>query len=145
MMKWLLILLTVAASSTGDVLCAKGMSQGGELTNFRPAAVLRAIVARRLVILGWACYATSFFSLLGLLSVAQLSVAVPATALGFVLDTFAARFFLREHVPWPRWIGVLCVAAGVVLTVRSGRVSPLPVATSTTQQAAQVTHRAESQ
>lgn len=143
MTKWLLILLTVAASSSGDVLCAKGMSAGGELTNFRPGAVFRAILARRLVILGWLCYAASFFSLLALLSVAQLSVAVPATALGFVLDTIAARLFLHEHVPWRRWAGVVCVAAGVVLTVRSGRVNPLPVnSTAAATPAASIVHRA---
>ena len=132
MMKWALILFTVVASSSGDVLCAKGMSKGGELTNFRPAGLIRAIIRQRLVILGWLCYASSFFALLGLLSVAQLSVAVPATALGFVLDTIAARFLLRERVPWLRWIGVMCVAAGVVLTVRSGPTHPLPAGSTST-------------
>ena len=73
-----------------------------------------------------------FFALLGLLSVAQLSVAVPATALGFVLDTIAARILLRERVPWQRWIGVMCVAAGVVLTVRSGPTRPLPAGSTST-------------
>ncbi len=132
MTKWLLILFTVVASSSGDVLCAKGMSRGGELTNFRPTGVIRAIIRQRLVILGWLCYASSFFALLGLLSVAQLSVAVPATALGFVLDTIAARILLRERVPWQRWIGVMCVAAGVVLTVRSGPTRPLPAGSTST-------------
>ena len=129
MMQWGLILLTVCCSSSGDILCARGMSKGGELNDFGPSGMVRAIryiVTRRLVILGGICYATAFFSLLTLLSVAPLSIAVPATALGFVVDTIGARLVLRERVPWKRWAGVLCVTAGVILTVRSGAAPTLP-------------------
>lgn len=119
-MKWMFIVLTVCASSCGDVLCAAGMSQGGAvdvLEAGRLTRVLRFIVTRRKVILGGCCYAVAFFSLLGLLSTSALSVAIPATALSFVLDTIAARFLLHEHVPWKRWVGVLCVCSGVALVV----------------------------
>lgn len=127
MLKWGLILMTVLVSSCGDLLCASGMSQGGEAGEFGRTGLLRSvryIVTRRYVLLGGLCYAVAFFSLLGLLSVAQLSVAVPATALSFVVDTVGARFFLRERVPWKRWVGVLLVTTGVVLAVRSGPASP---------------------
>ncbi|HEX4155434.1 MAG TPA: EamA family transporter [Acidobacteriaceae bacterium] len=127
MFTWLLILLTVVAGSCGDLFCAKGMASGGELTGFRPSHIgrlLRSIITRRMVILGAACDALSFFSLLGLLSRAQLSIAVPATAFSFVVDTLGAHFFLREHIPWKRWLGVLCVAAGVLLTVESSNGNP---------------------
>lgn len=119
---WLLIILVVVAGSAGDVLCAKGMASGEEISNFTPSGLgrlIRSIVKRRLVILGWICDALGFFSLLALLSVAQLSIAVPATALGFVVDALGARFFLHEHIHWKRWLGVLLVTAGVVLTVQS--------------------------
>jgi drug/metabolite transporter (DMT)-like permease len=122
-MKWVLIMFTVFAGSCGDILCAKGMSQAGEL-NYRGASAvsrsLRFIVTRRLVILGILCDAVGFFSLLGLLTVAQLSIAVPATALGFILDTVGASLFLHERVHWKRWLGVIFVAAGVLLTVGTG-------------------------
>jgi len=123
MIQWLLILLTVFSGSGGDILCARGMSQGGELSDFDPSGIarlVRYVITRRMVILGGVCYAISFFSLLGLLSVAQLSVAVPATALSFVIDTIGARVILHENVRWKRWAGVLCVTAGVILTVKSG-------------------------
>ena len=127
MTKWLLILITVVAGSCGDILCAKGMSQGGEhLDEIRPSGLLhtiRYIFTHRLVLLGALCDAIAFFSLLGLLSVAQLSYAVPATALGFVVDAIGARFLLGEHVHWKRWLGVTFVAAGVLLTVQSGQKS----------------------
>lgn len=129
MLKWVLIGLTVVTGSCGDVLCARGMAEGGELSNFGPAGIGRAvryIITRRMVILGGLAYAVSFFTLLGLLRVTQLSIAVPVTALGFVLDTIGARFFLHEQIHWKRWVGVLCVAAGVVLTINSGPVNPIP-------------------
>ena len=119
-MKWMFIVLTVCASSCGDVLCAAGMSEGADVGDLEPgrvARVLRYIVTRRKVILGGLAYAVAFFALLGLLSTSALSVAIPATALSFVLDTIAARFLLHEHVPWKRWAGVLCVCSGVALVV----------------------------
>ncbi len=121
MLKWVLIVCTVFASSTGDILCAKGMSEGRELNHYRATHILRAveyIVTRRLVILGYVAYAAAFFSLMALLSVAKLSVAVPATALSFVIDTLGARFILHEHIPWKRWAGVICVSIGVIMAVR---------------------------
>lgn len=125
-MEWPLILIVVFASSAGDVLCAKGMSEGGELEVrlSKLGSILCYIITRRMVILGGLCYAVAFFSLLALLSIAPLSIAVPATALSFVLDTIGARFLLHEHVPWKRWVGVMCVTVGVILTVRSGGGAP---------------------
>lgn len=120
-MKFFLIAFTVFVSSCGDILCAKGMSEGREVEvegAHGIARTLRYIVTRKLVILGWLCYAGAFFSLVALLSVAKMTVAIPATAFSFVLDTIGARFILREHIPWRRWLGVLCVTAGVVLVVK---------------------------
>jgi hypothetical protein len=134
MLKWALILCTVFASSTGDILCAKGMSEGRELSDFHPSGILHAleyIVTRRLVILGYLSYAVAFFALMGLLSVAQLTVAIPATAFSFVIDTVGACFILHEHIPWKRWIGVICVSVGVVLAVRPGPSQPPPLTRTT--------------
>jgi len=129
-MEWFFILLTVFSSSAGDILCAKGMSEGESLEHVeasRLGQALRRIVRDRFVILGWVCYAVAFFSMMGLLSVAQLSVAVPATALSFVIDTLGARFLLHEHVPWRRWVGVVCVSVGVVLAVKPAPHAGAPV------------------
>ncbi len=129
MITWTWVVFTVFSSSCGDILCAKGMSEGAELEDFGPKGIghtLRYIVTRRLVILGWLCYAVSFFSLMGLFSVAELTVAVPATALSFVIDTLGAFFVLHEHIPWKRWIGVLCVSAGVLLAVQHPA-APVPI------------------
>lgn len=130
MLKWVLIVCTVFASSAGDILCAKGMSEGNEISDFHLTGIWHAveyIVTRKLVIIGYLCYALAFFSLMGLLSVAQLTVAIPATAFSFVIDTLGARFILHERIPWKRWIGVLCVSAGVVLAVKPSPSAPPPL------------------
>lgn len=120
-MKWLLILITVFASSSGDVLCASGMSEGEPMEDHGRSILMRSlryIVTRRKVIPGMLCYAAAFFSMVGLLAMVPLSVAVPATALSFVMDTIGARFILHERVPLRRWLGVGCVCAGVILAVQ---------------------------
>ncbi len=120
-MKWVLIIITVFVSSCGDILCAKGMSAGKELEVHDAKEVVldvEYIFSRRLVIMGWICYAVAFFSLVALLSVAKMTVAIPATAFSFVIDTIGAYYILKEHIPWRRWVGVVCVTAGVILVLK---------------------------
>lgn len=126
-MKWALIVFTVLVSSCGDVLCAKGMSAGKELEVHDAKDVVfdvEYIFTRRLVLLGWLCYAAAFFSLVALLSVAKLTVAIPATAFSFVIDTIGAYYILHEHISWRRWIGVVCVTAGVIMAVQPSPPAP---------------------
>jgi uncharacterized membrane protein len=68
-----------------------------------------------MLVLSVACMAVSFFSFMVLLSVADLSFAVPATAASFVLETVLARAVLKEHVDIKRWTGTILVACGVAL------------------------------
>jgi drug/metabolite transporter (DMT)-like permease len=59
--------------------------------------------------------AVSFFAFMALLSVAELSFAVPATAASYVLETILARYILKERISRKRWAGALLVACGVAL------------------------------
>jgi drug/metabolite transporter (DMT)-like permease len=59
--------------------------------------------------------AVGFFSLLALLSWADVSVVVPATALSYVTGACGAKFLLNEKVAPLRWAGVLLVCLGVAL------------------------------
>jgi len=62
--------------------------------------------------------AISFFAFMALVSIAELSFAVPATAITYILETILAKYMLKEQVSGTRWAGVLLVAAGVgLLTV----------------------------
>jgi uncharacterized membrane protein len=61
----------------------------------------------------------SFFSFLALLSWADLSFIVPATALNYVVGAAGSALFLREQVDRMRWAGVLLVCIGVAVMCAS--------------------------
>ena len=117
-MRWVLIGIIVAATTVGEVLSAMGMRRHGEIRDFRPGALGRAaaLLARnRFVIGSVAAMAVSFFAYEGLLTVSELSFAVPATAVTYVLETILARYLLKERVNWVRWAGATLVVCGVAL------------------------------
>lgn len=117
-MNWLLVGVIVLCNTAGDVLMTAGMKRIGELEHFRPRAVGRmlwAAVRSPFVMGGVAALAVSFFSLLSLLSIADVSFAVPATGASFLLETLLSRYVLKEDVGWRRWTGVALVACGLIL------------------------------
>jgi drug/metabolite transporter (DMT)-like permease len=117
-MRWILIAVIVAATTAGEVLQALGMRHHGEIHDFRPNAIGRAVamLARNRYVIGsMAAMAVSFFAYLGLLTVSELSFAVPATAVTYVLETVLAKYVLKEQVNWLRWAGAALVICGVVL------------------------------
>ena len=117
-MKWIVIAIMTAATTIGEVLQAKGMRHHGEIRDFRPTALGRALAAiarNRYVIGGFTSMAISFFAFMKLLTLADLSFAVPVSAVTYVAETFLAKYFLKEHVNWLRWAGASLVICGVVL------------------------------
>ena len=117
-MKWLLIAIIVAATTVGEVLQAMGMRRHGEIRDFRPGALGRAmaVLARNRILIGSvAAMAVSFFAYLGLLTITELSFAVPVTAVTYVLETALAKYVLKERVNWLRWAGASLVICGVTL------------------------------
>ncbi len=117
-MKWLLVMVIVASNTVGDLLNAYGMRRHGEVREFHPSALGRlaaALVRNKHVAGGMVAMAVGFFALLSLLSIADLSFAVPATSASYLFETILARTILKEDVRWERWLGACLVAAGVSL------------------------------
>ncbi len=117
-MRWALVLVIIACNTVGDLMDAYGMRLHGEVTDFHPAGIRRllaSIVHNGFVLGGIAAMALSFFALLSLLSIADLSFAIPATSGSYVLETVLAKFLLKEDVRWQRWLGACMVAGGVGL------------------------------
>jgi drug/metabolite transporter (DMT)-like permease len=110
--KWALVATIVACNTVGDLLNAYGMRRHGEVRHVRR---LGALVRNWPVIGGTVAMAVGFFALLSLLSMADLSFAVPATSASYLFETVFAKLLLHEDVRWERWAGACLVAAGVAL------------------------------
>jgi drug/metabolite transporter (DMT)-like permease len=118
MMKWLLVAMMVGATTIGEVLQAAGMRRHGEIRDFRPGAIgsAIAILARNRFVIGSViAMAISFFAFLKLLSISDLSFAVPVSAVTYAMETVLAKYVLKEHVNWLRWAGASLVVCGVAL------------------------------
>lgn len=111
MTSWLLVALIVASTALGDVLQSIEMKRHAGSSIGATIGILH----RPLLLLSIVCMTVSFFAFLALLSVADLSFAVPATAASFVVETVLAKYILKENVDRRRWVGALLVAFGVAL------------------------------
>ena len=113
-----LLTLVVGGGVVGDLLKAHGMRLQGAPATLGPTALARFGIAtgrNAWFLLALAGYAISFFGFMALLSIRDVSFAVPATALGYALETLLARLFLHEQVSLRRWAGAALVVAGVAL------------------------------
>jgi drug/metabolite transporter (DMT)-like permease len=130
-----LLALMVVAGATGDVLLSMGVKQIGELQHWTPAGVaafLWSVFTNVTVWLGIACLIGYFVSYMLVLSWADFSFVLPASALTYVLVPVLARIVLNESVTPLRWAGVACIFLGVVLvgltppstTTKSPRLEP---------------------
>ncbi|HEV2446585.1 MAG TPA: EamA family transporter [Candidatus Sulfopaludibacter sp.] len=116
-MKWILVMLMVAATVLSDLLQSYEMKRAGA-QSVEPRGLmrlLRMIGQRRFLMLAIACMAVSFFSFMALVQSEPLSFAVPASAASFVLETVLAKWMLHERIGARRAAGTLLVLCGVVL------------------------------
>src|SRR5512140_118287 len=115
-MKWVLVLVIVGANTVGDVLNTAGMKRHGEVEHFNPRAVghmILLLLRNPFVVGGIASLTISFGATVLLLSIANVSFAIPATSASFLFETILAKYVLKEDVHWKRWVGATLVAGGV--------------------------------
>lgn len=126
-----LILVAVLGATVGDVLLSIGMRRVGDIAQSDWRSVIsyfwRAFT-NPYVFGGILCLAIYFFTWLVVLSGADLSLALPMTALTFVLGAFLARFWIGETVSLSRWLGTAIIAVGVAIVAYSGvdKISSVP-------------------
>ena len=113
---FILLAFMVTFGSSGDVLLSQGMKQLGELHSWAPGAAIayfsRALDSGTL----WLAIGLLMLFLVSymlVLSWADFSYVSPASAIGYVLVALMGYFFLGEHVPTTRWIGVSLICVGV--------------------------------
>jgi drug/metabolite transporter (DMT)-like permease len=117
-LQWRLAALTSICNTVGDVLNTAGMKREPEVEKLGPRSLLAMLalsVRNPLVIGGVASLTAGFFAMMALLSIANVSFSVPATAMSYVLETLLAKYVLKEDVGLRRWAAATLVAFGVVL------------------------------
>lgn len=114
----LLVFLIVVPGAIGDLLMSAGMKCHGEITDWTLFGLLRLcrdLLHNVYILASIPAMAISFFAMMALLSATAMSFAVPMTASSYILETGLAKYYLREHVDWRRWIGACLVAVGIAL------------------------------
>lgn len=118
MLTALMVLLIVGSNAAGDVLITRGMKEIGDLSAVSPLQwfrVVKSILTNPNFLSGVFFLTVSFFAFLTVLSWADLSFVVPATAVFYVVSILGAKFILKENISPMRWAGTLLVGLGVAL------------------------------
>ena len=113
-----LLTLVIGGTVLGDLLKAAAMRRLGEINNFGPLSLIQSATTLAQDVFIWlaiAGYAVSFFAFMALLSIEDVSFAVPATAGAYVVETLLARIFLKERISARRSAAAVLVTCGVVL------------------------------
>jgi drug/metabolite transporter (DMT)-like permease len=111
-----MLALMVVFGAAGDVLLSKGVKEIGSLDAWSPAALgafLWSVFTHPTVWLGILGLAAYFVCYTLVLSWADFSFVLPASALTYVLVPLLALVFLGERVSPLRWAGVGLIFLGV--------------------------------
>lgn len=117
-----LVVLMVAFSSVGDILLSKGMKQVGSVSVASPASLGMAFlhtVTNGFVWLGIGSFLAFFVCYMLVLSWADYSYVMPASAVGYAIVPFLGYIVLGEVVTSTRWAGVVFICLGVMLVGRT--------------------------
>jgi drug/metabolite transporter (DMT)-like permease len=112
-----MVFAMMVCATTGDSLLKRGMSEigpvtlthGGLFRAFRLAMTSTTIWLAILFLIGF------MLSNMTVLSWADYSYVMPASAIGYVAVTFVGMTLLGETVSSRRWIGVVLICVGVFL------------------------------
>lgn len=111
-------LIATLSGALGEIMMRRGMQIVGPLESYALLDLLsyfwRAL-CQPYVIGGTVLSAVFYFALLAALSWADVTVAVPLTALEYVFVTFLSVLILKEAVPSLRWLGIALIVIGVIL------------------------------
>ena len=120
-MKTAVCLTLVVLGGTGGDLCfSYAMKQVGESASFRWTNLSRMFGrAARIpsMWMGIALHVVAFLSFVALLTWADVSFVVPATALSYAVGAAGAAAILGERVTTKRWAGIVLISSGVLLVL----------------------------
>src|SRR5215467_5121945 len=119
---FLLLAVAVALDAAGNLLLSGGMKHVGRIEAATAPIVVRAFgkaIARADIWLGAGALIAWFICSLVLFSRIDFSYVQPASAIGYALVALLGYAILGEAVTAARWVGVVCICAGVTLIGRT--------------------------
>jgi uncharacterized membrane protein len=122
---WLALIILVLADSLGIVFLARGMKQVGKVDTLKPKElwqILGRVLGNPLLRWGVFSMAVSFFMFITLLSWADLSFVIPATAISEPVNMLGTKFVLKEKVTKVRWISTVLICIGLILISLPSRI-----------------------
>lgn len=112
------VVLMIALGSAGDVLLSAGMKQVGEISSWAPAVLFDSFLrtfTTGMVWMGMVSLALFFVCYMLVLSWADLSFVLPASATSYAIVPLLGYALLGEIVSPVRWAGVALICLGVAL------------------------------
>lgn len=116
-MEYVLIAIVVTLTSAGQVLQKLGADRG--LKNAKSVSQVFYALFQWEIILAIICLSSAIAVWLVVLYLMDVSKAFPFISLGFVVVLLFARFYLKENIPWNRWLGVVFIIAGISLLAQT--------------------------
>jgi drug/metabolite transporter (DMT)-like permease len=110
------LLLALLAEAGGNVCLSHGMrevSMASHLGGLALVSLLLRGLTNPTIWLGIGLLGIFFGLYAAALSWADLSVVLPATAVGYILNVVCGAYILHEAVPPARWAGALLIGLGV--------------------------------
>jgi len=123
-----MLILTVLLRPFGNLSLAFGMKHIPQELALNPLPYIVAF-ANPFVSAGILMLVLSLLTRMALLSIADLSVVLPLTAVGYILSTVLGRVFLGEQVSAQHWAGTILVFLGVALVSSTSFTSSLGTST----------------
>lgn len=117
----LLVIIGVFLNTTAQILLKTGMLQIGhfEFTLENAIPIGLKVATNLPIISGLSCYIFSVVLWLLVLSRVPVSIAYPLASLGYVINAFAAYYFLGEALTPMRLLGVFIILGGVYLVAQN--------------------------
>lgn len=115
---WLALIILVLADSAANLLLTRGMKQVGAVSTLDPHhlwQILGKVLRNGWLGLGVLSMSITFFMFIALLSWADLSFVLPATALTEPVNMLGTKYILKEKVNNVRWVSTILICLGLFL------------------------------
>jgi drug/metabolite transporter (DMT)-like permease len=127
---YLMIAIMVIFGPLGNVLLSKGMKSVGSIAGIHGAELLQFIghvLGSGTIWLGIASLLTFFIANMLVLTWADYSYVLPASAVGYGTVALLGHFLLGETVSPLRWAGIIVICLGVFIAGQTPHGSTKPV------------------